>query len=425
MARAAAALGLTMTLSTVSSFSMEEVAAAGARAEVVPALLAAQPRARSEPDRACRAGRLRGDRAHRRLLPARLEAARSAGRLAALPRRHRDRQLRLRPGVPVDAGASRRTRTRRPPSASSSCSSRTPSSIGTTSRSCARGTELPMLLKGILHPDDARAARDAGSTAWWSPTTAAARWTARSPRSTRCRRWPTRSATTWRCCSTAACARAPTWSRRSRSAPTRCCSAARTCGAGARRRGRRRLRAAGRARRARPHGRPHRPHADRPDRPRAPRPRGRNAGLTAATSTLQGWDRDAQHSRRSSWPAWSRRAVARRPTRPRSRSACRRPQAAATPTATSAADPAQRRAANAGSASVDAAPSAEPPQAKAWLGLQTPHDAYPVIWVRRGHRVAMRTEPGGGELVARLRKRTEFGSPACSGSSSSPATGPV
>ena len=90
-------------------------------------------------------------------------------------------------------------------------------------------------------------------------------------------------------------------------------------------------------------------------------------------------------------------------------------QAASTPTATRAADPARRQAANAGSGSVDAAPSAEPPQAKAWLGLQTPHDAYPVIWVRRGHRVAMRTEPGGGQLVSRLGKRTEFGSPTVFG----------
>ena len=39
----------------------------------------------------------------------------------------------------------------------------------------------------------------------------------------------------------------------------------------------------------------------------------------------------------------------------------------------------------------------------------------PVIWVRRGHRVEMRTEPGGGELVTRAGKRTEFGSPTVLG----------
>ena len=42
VARAAAAVGLPMTLSTASSFSLEEVAAAAAGAEVVSALLAAQ-----------------------------------------------------------------------------------------------------------------------------------------------------------------------------------------------------------------------------------------------------------------------------------------------------------------------------------------------------------------------------------------------
>ena len=58
----------------------------------------------------------------------------------------------------------------------------------------------------------------------WCRTTAAARWTARSRRSTRCprssRRWTGGS----RCCSTAASGAAPTSSRRWRSAPGRCCS---------------------------------------------------------------------------------------------------------------------------------------------------------------------------------------------------------
>ena len=38
-----------------------------------------------------------------------------------------------------------------------------------------------------------------------------------------------------------------------------------------------------------------------------------------------------------------------------------------------------------------------------------------MIWVRRGHRVEIRTEPGGGELVERVGKRTEFGSPTVFG----------
>ncbi|MCZ0998081.1 alpha-hydroxy-acid oxidizing protein [Streptomyces mirabilis] len=52
----------------------------------------------------------------------------------------------------------------------------------------------PIVLKGILHPDDARRAADAGWTAWSSPTTAAGRWRGRWRRPTRCRGWWRRSA---------------------------------------------------------------------------------------------------------------------------------------------------------------------------------------------------------------------------------------
>ncbi len=53
------------------------------------------------------------------------------------------------------------------------------------------------------------------------PTTAATTWTGRRPRSGCCPTSPRRSATRSRCCSTAACGAAATWSRRSRSAPRR------------------------------------------------------------------------------------------------------------------------------------------------------------------------------------------------------------
>jgi hypothetical protein len=57
----------------------------------------------------------------------------------------------------------------------------------------------------------------------------------------------------------------------------------------------------------------------------------------------------------------------------------------------------------------------EPPLARpATLALDHPTDAYPVIWVRRGSRVALRTEPGG-EVVGRVGRRTEFGSPTVFG----------
>jgi lactate 2-monooxygenase len=67
-----------------------------------------------------------------------------------------------------------------------------------------------------------------GSTASSCPTTGAARSTAPSPPSMRCRRCSTRSAAPCRCWSTRACGPAPTWSRRSASAPRRCSTAGRT-----------------------------------------------------------------------------------------------------------------------------------------------------------------------------------------------------
>jgi hypothetical protein len=63
---------------------------------------------------------------------------------------------------------------------------------------------------------------------------------------------------------------------------------------------------------------------------------------------------------------------------------------------------------------VESAPTAAPPAPKPTL-LETPSDAYPVIWVRAAHEVEIRTEPGGGELVGRVGRRSEFGSPSVFG----------
>ncbi len=63
---------------------------------------------------------------------------------------------------------------------------------------------------------------------------------------------------------------------------------------------------------------------------------------------------------------------------------------------------------------VEAARSARPPSAEATLALETPARAYPVIWVRAGHEVEVRTEPGG-ELVERVGRKTQFGSPSVFG----------
>jgi lipoprotein-anchoring transpeptidase ErfK/SrfK len=48
------------------------------------------------------------------------------------------------------------------------------------------------------------------------------------------------------------------------------------------------------------------------------------------------------------------------------------------------------------------------------LALDHPADAYPIVSVRRGARVTLRTEPEG-EVVTRARRRTEFGSPTTFG----------
>jgi L,D-transpeptidase catalytic domain len=71
--------------------------------------------------------------------------------------------------------------------------------------------------------------------------------------------------------------------------------------------------------------------------------------------------------------------------------------------------------ATAGASTVARPAATDPAPARpATLALDHPTDAYPVIWVRRGSRVALRTEPGG-EVVARVRRRTEFGSPTVFG----------
>jgi hypothetical protein len=44
------------------------------------------------------------------------------------------------------------------------------------------------------------------------------------------------------------------------------------------------------------------------------------------------------------------------------------------------------------------------------IPLDTPRGAYPLIWVRVHEQVRLRTEPGGGELVDRVGRHTEWGS---------------
>jgi hypothetical protein len=65
------------------------------------------------------------------------------------------------------------------------------------------------------------------------------------------------------------------------------------------------------------------------------------------------------------------------------------------------------------------APSAAPaPDASDASGVDSvavPAGYHPVVWVRAGARVAMRTKPGGGQLVETVGRRTQFGSPSVFG----------
>jgi hypothetical protein len=49
------------------------------------------------------------------------------------------------------------------------------------------------------------------------------------------------------------------------------------------------------------------------------------------------------------------------------------------------------------------------------LELDVPAGTHPIVWVRPGERVEVRTEPGGGEVAEVVRRRTEFGSPTVFG----------
>jgi lipoprotein-anchoring transpeptidase ErfK/SrfK len=61
------------------------------------------------------------------------------------------------------------------------------------------------------------------------------------------------------------------------------------------------------------------------------------------------------------------------------------------------------------------APSATETAADKRFTLAVPHGYHPVVWVRSRHRVKMRTEPGGGQLVETVGRKTLFGSPSVFG----------
>ena len=130
-------------------------------------------------------------------------------------------------------------------------------------------TKLPLILKGICHPDDVRRAIDGGVDGIYCSNHGGGRPTAGCPPWTACPAW-SRPPAGARCCSTRASGPAPTSSRPWPWAPRRSASAARTPTAWPRRHRRHRPRAAQPAGRSRPdHGRrrlpdPGRPHPGRP-----------------------------------------------------------------------------------------------------------------------------------------------------------------
>ena len=145
---------LPYTLSTLSTYSIEEVAAAAERAAVVPGLRVARPRHGQGDDRARRRVRVRGDRAHRRHRGARPARPRRAPRLhhaaqarARHPRRRRPasrvdvalRALPIRSASPTSSGATWATapaRSRSPTTSTRSSIRRSRGATSTGSAAC-------------------------------------------------------------------------------------------------------------------------------------------------------------------------------------------------------------------------------------------------------------------------------------------------
>jgi hypothetical protein len=62
-----------------------------------------------------------------------------------------------------------------------------------------------------------------------------------------------------------------------------------------------------------------------------------------------------------------------------------------------------------------AAPAPDASDATGADAIAVPDGYHPVVWVRTGARVAIRTKPGGGQLVDTVGRRTQFGSPSVFG----------
>jgi lipoprotein-anchoring transpeptidase ErfK/SrfK len=59
---------------------------------------------------------------------------------------------------------------------------------------------------------------------------------------------------------------------------------------------------------------------------------------------------------------------------------------------------------------IEAARPARPAERNRGIDLDTPPDAYPLVWVRVHEQVRLRSRPGGGELVDKVGRHSQYGS---------------
>ena len=198
VARAAASLGVPMVVSTASSTTLEDVGAANGDGPRWYQLY--WPKDRELAASFLRAGRriLASLRSSSRSTPhARLAAPRPRPRVPAVPARDRQPELLRRPGLPArprrSGGGREPHRCDRPVGAGFGNPALTWDDLGFL----REHWDGPIALKGIQHPDDARAcrARGDGRHRRLEPRRTAGR-RCRSPRSRPCRASWTRSATT-------------------------------------------------------------------------------------------------------------------------------------------------------------------------------------------------------------------------------------
>ena len=228
VAAASAASGVPMVASTLVQDPMEDLALAlGETPGLLPAVHAQRPRAGRELRTPGRGVRLHGHRRHPRHLVARLPPARPAARdlpatalATAWPTTSPIRCSASRLAAPPEEDRAR-------PPCQWALTFGNPA-LTWDDLAWLRGlTELPLLLKGICHPDDVRRAKDGGVDGIYCSNHGGRQVASAPGARPAARRW-SMPPTGCPCSSTPACALASTWSRRSRSARRQSASAGHT-----------------------------------------------------------------------------------------------------------------------------------------------------------------------------------------------------